>query len=183
MLQSYCDYEHDAIVNYETNHFKNAHGIDKINMIFKDVKDSIYYSKFTPLQKASETLVMGRGNNADKCILLNTLLKNEGFDCCINKVEVIDNSCMFISRTEMPVPWFYVEVEFFGMKMNYDPSFDKSYMRAAGITHRECDKGYDLLGYRFKGKQDLFSIVGKPEKVIGDETFTCMDIDSDLKPA
>lgn len=183
MLQSYCDYEHDVIVNYGTNHFKSFHGIDKINMIFKDVKDSIYYTKFVPMQKASETLVMGRGNNADKCILLNTLLKNEGFDCCIYKVNVFDNSGTFISRTGKPVPWFYVEVEFFGMKINYDPTFDKSYMLATRITHRGSDKGYNFLSYKLKEKEDLFIIAGKPEKVIRDETFICMDIDSDLKPA
>lgn len=183
MLQSCCDYEHDAIVNYGTNHFKNVHGIDKINMIFRNVKDSIYYSKFVPMQKASETLVMGRGNNVDKCILLNTLLKNEGFDCCINKVNVIDNSCTFISGTGEPVPWFYIEVEFFGMKINYDPTFDKGFMRAAGISHCGSEKGYDLLGYKLKRKEDLFTIAGKPEKVIEDEAFICVDSNVDLKLA
>lgn len=183
MLQSYCDYEHDAIVNYDTSHFMNTHGIDKIDLIFKDVKDSINYSRFVPMQSASETLVMGRGNNADKCILLNTLLKNAGFDCCINKVDVIDNSCKLISRTAKPLPWFYIEVEFFGMKISYDPSFDKSYMRAAGITQVKNDKGYGPACYKFNGRQDLFTIVGNPEKVIGDEIFIQMDNNMNFKPA
>lgn len=176
MLQSYCDYDHNAIVNYATNHFKNTHGIDKITLIFKDVKDSIYYSKLIPMQKASETLVMGRGNNADKSILLNTLLKNEGFDCYINKVNVIDNSHIFISKTDNPVPWFYVRVEFFGMRIDFDPTFDKSYMLAAGITHIESKKGYDLSGYKLKGNWELFTIAGDSENEIGDDTFDCMDI-------
>lgn len=175
MLQCYCDYGHDTIVNYETNHFIHVHGIDRINMIFMDVKNSIYYSGLVPIQKASETLVMGRGNNADKCILLYTLLKNEGFDCTIYKANVIDNSNTFISRTGKPVTWFYVGVEFFGMNINFDPSFDKSFMTAAGITNKCINKGYALTGYKFNGDQNLFTVLGKPEKVADDSVFRVLD--------
>jgi hypothetical protein len=183
MLQCYCDYGHDTIVNYETNCFIHVHGIDRINMIFMDVKNSINYSGLAPIQKASETLVMGRGNNADKCILFYTLVKNEGFDCGIYKVNVIDNSNTFISRAGKPVSWFYVGVDFFGMKINFDPSFDKSFMWAAGITNKGMNKGYDLTGYKFNGGQKLFTLTGKPEKVTDDEVFNALDRNFNLKLA
>lgn len=183
MLQCYCDFGHDTIVNYETNHFIHVHGIDRINKIFLDVKNSIYYSVSASVQKASETLVMGRGNNADKSILLYTLLKNEGFDCTIYKAEVIDNSHTFISRTGRPVPWFYVGVEFFGMNINFDPSFDKSFMIAAGITNKCINKGYEITGYKFNGGQDLFTLTGKPEKVTDDKVFGLLDRNFNLKLA
>jgi hypothetical protein len=161
----------------------HVHGMDRINMLFMNVKNSIEYSGFAPMQKASETLVMGRGNNADKCILFYTLLKNGGFNCCIYKVNVIDNSSTFISRTGNPVPWFYVGIEFFGMKINFDPSFDKSYMWAAGITHKSIGKGYELIGYKFNGQQNLFTVVDKPEKVTDDEVFNVINRGLNLKLA
>lgn len=183
MIQSYCDFGHNTLVNYGTNRFMHDHGINRIERIFMDIKNSIYYSGLVPVQKASETLVMGRGNNVDKCILLYTLLKNEGFDCSIYKVDVIDNSNTFISRTGKPMPWYYVGVEFFGMNINFDPSFDKGFMMAAGISNRYNNKSYDLTEYIFDGDKNLFTLAGKPEKVTDDEAFDYADDNLSLKPA
>lgn len=171
MFKFYCDYDHNTIVNYVSNNHTNLYGMDKINKIFWDVKDSIQYSGSASRQKASETLVMGIGNNADKCILLYTLLKNSGFNCSIFKVDIIDNSNIFVSRNNKPIPWFYVEIDFFKMKIIFDPSFDKSFMRAAGITHRSPEKGYGINDYVIKGQQHLFKIVGEPEKVTDDKVM------------
>jgi transglutaminase-like putative cysteine protease len=79
MFHDFCDFDHDTIINYISSQTKGLHGMEKINRIFLDVKNNMYYDGRTPMQKASETLVMGRGNNVDKTILLYTLLRAGGF--------------------------------------------------------------------------------------------------------
>jgi hypothetical protein len=162
MFHDYCDFNHDTIINYISNQTKGLHGMEKINRIFLDIKNNIYYDGSTPIQKASETLVMGRGNNVDKTILLYTLLRAGGFECEIDSACVYDNSKIYISRNNKALPWFYVTVNFFGRKAVLDCSFDKSYMIAAGIFHKGNAKEYNFRDYILKDGNSLFSPVNGP---------------------
>jgi hypothetical protein len=161
MFETYCDGGHDTIINYTASIGKELFGLDKINRIFMDIKNSVYYDCFAPMQCASETLVMGRGNNLDKAILLSTVLKESGFENKINFTYVKDVTNRLFSRSNKPIPWFYVEVEFFGRKMIYDCSFDQSFMRAAGIKHIGQGKDYNFKDYVIDGTRLFIPIEGQ----------------------
>ncbi|HAZ37254.1 MAG TPA: hypothetical protein DEF85_05460 [Clostridiaceae bacterium] len=157
MYMCYCDLNHDAIIN-QMNHYDDVYGVEKLKRIFFDVKNSIYYDTFTSMQRASETLVMGRGNNIDKNILLYTLLKLGEFDCHIKCALVTDNTKRLISRSNKEISWYYVEVSYFGRAIILDASFDSGFMRAAGIECKGNDKDYDFSCYCTNDGRKLFNV-------------------------
>lgn len=163
MFEEYCDSDNEAIINYIDNFYRGLYGIDKIKKIFIDIKNSISYDPFTCEQKASQTLVMSRGNNFDKNILLYTILKMNNFDCKFTYKIVKDNSNIFISRKSNFLPWFYTKINYFGKKIPIDCSFDKSYMRASGIMHYSTRDDYSIEDYTFNGKP-LFTVSSKQPK-------------------
>lgn len=183
MFSNYCDFDHDTIINYISNHVKGIHGVERINRIFIGVKNQIYYDGRAPIQKASETLVMGRGNNIDKTILLYTLLRIGGFECDIDLAYVYDNSKIYITRNNKALPWFYVTVNFFGKKIVLDCSFDKSYMIAAGIMNGGYEKNYDFKNYILRDGRKLFSIANGPVKEIDERILNLLEGTGDFKIA
>lgn len=177
MFEEYCDFDNEAIINYIDNFYRDLYGMDKIKKIFIDIKNSICYDPFSCEQKASQTLVMSRGNNFDKSILLYTMLKMSDFDCKLTYKIVKDNSKLFISRQNNSLPWFYTQINYFGKEIPLDCSFDESYMRASGIMHYGTKKDYSIEDYAFNGKP-LFTISSKQPK---DEIDYMSGIDNLLK--
>lgn len=163
MFEDYCDSYNERIINYINNFYKNLCGNKKIKRIFIDIKNSICYDPFSCEQKASQTLVMSRGNNFDKNILLYTIYKMNDFDCRFTYKVVKDNSKIFISRRNNFFPWFYTEINYFGKKIPLDCSFDKSYMKASGIMHYSTRDDYRIEDYTFNGRP-LFTVSSKQPK-------------------
>lgn len=170
MLISYCDLDHDTIIN-QMNRYDGVYGVEKIKKIFFDVKNSVYYNKLAPMQKASETLVMGRGNNIDKNILLYTLLKAADFKCNIRCAVVMDNTKRLICRYSKEIPWYYVEVDYFGRTIILDASFDNEFMRAAGIVYKGNNKDYDFSYYYTIDGKELFIVIEKMLESKDEEAF------------
>lgn len=173
MIKQYCDINHETIINYLSNLEEGCFGLERIKRLFRDVKDSVYYDCFAPLQKASETLVMGRGNNFDKTVLLHSLLLAGGFDSRINLCYVKDRTKRIISRLDRGIQWYYVEVNFMGRKIELDCSFDKGFMRAAGIINKDTSDNYSIDKY-FADNISLFEILGKPVQ-IDEDNITAYD--------
>lgn len=148
MIMDYIDLRHEALINYADRICKNMYGVQKIKGIFMNVKNTIQYDN-TSLEpmKASETLVMGRGNNFCKTMLLYALLRLNGFQCKVMYMNIIDLSRRIANRNEKAVPWFYVKVNYFGREFRLDCSLDRSYMSAARVTHKSNAMGYDMDHY------------------------------------
>ncbi|MGY0374462.1 hypothetical protein [Clostridium sp. JNZ J1-5] len=158
MFKELCDGEHTVVTNYLNNFNDGAYGINKINMIFKIIKNSIYYDPYCPTQEASETLMEGRGNNLDKNILLYTILKESGFKAKLMYAHVEDNTRHLIARECKIIPWFYVKVDFFGKIITLDCSFEREYMRAAHI--HEFQKNHEeYIGKYYVDNKRLFNII------------------------
>lgn len=166
-LYDYCDYDNGTIINYLDYISKDLSSLKKIEKIFLSVKNSIEYDMFSSIQRASETLVMGRGNNLDKNLLLYVLLKESGFDANIYCANVKDKSKTLINRDNKIIPWYYIKVMYFGKVHVMDCSFDSSYMRAAGIRNYGNYDRYLISDYIYNSDK-LFEVYD--EKCITIET-------------
>lgn len=159
MIDEYCDFNNEIIINFLSN-FNNDYGLTKIKKIYLFVKNKIEYDIFDNMEKSSETLVMRRGNNRDKTLLLYTLLKSCDFDCTVCCAEVKDNSEIFIRRDKKSFCWFYIKVNYFGRNIELDCSFDKEYLRVTSIKNVEQNDNYFIESYLI-GNKKLFDIINK----------------------
>lgn len=147
MLDYYCDFKNEKIINYVGMISEEYFGLDLIKKVYTYVKNSIYYDPFSKEQKASETLVLGRGDNFSKNILLYTMLKALNFHCYLEEERVKDNTRKLISRKDEVVKWYFVKLVFFNRDIAMDPSFDKSYIRAARIENKCKYDEFYIEGY------------------------------------
>lgn len=159
MIDKYCDFDNEVIINFLSN-FSNEYGLNKIKRIYLFVKNNVEYDAFANMEKASETLVMRRGNNRDKTLLLYTLLKGCDIDCKICYAEVKDNSEIFIRRDKKSFQWFYIKLNYFGRNIELDCSFDREYLRVTSIKNIEQNDNYYIDNYQIENKK-LFDIINK----------------------
>lgn len=162
----YCDINHEVIVNYLSNLPKEVYGLNKISNIFLNVKNNIIYDEDEEIQNASETLVMGYGNNLNKSILLYTLLEGAGFKCDLVKIKVKSSLRAFKDMGQI-FPWYYVKLDFVNGDICLDATFNKIFMRAWNIKNRSKHMNYSIEFY-YVGDEKLFNIVGKEELVRDD---------------
>lgn len=178
MLKYYSGLNNEKLVNYAADLTENIHGVVKIKKIFNAIKNRIEFEcESTDFQTSEDTLVMGRGNNFSKNMLLYSILKISDVDCDIRIKYVVDNTFIFSHEINV-LPWFYVNVNYFGKDIELDCSFDKEFMNAAGIFHKESKLDYDIENYfNFKGK--IFKIITN-EDIILDDNMLKKIIDNKL---
>jgi hypothetical protein len=105
MLSHYSELNNENLINYAANLTEDTYGIFQINKIFNDIKNTIEFDLTSQkFQNASETYVMGRGNNFSKNMLLYSILKINDIDCSIKFKYVIDNTSIF-SHKSVKFPW------------------------------------------------------------------------------
>lgn len=131
----YTDIEKEVLINFATNTTVGLSGIKEINRLFSEVKEHVFYENSIKLQKASETQVLGGGNNFSKNILLYSLLKICGYHCDLKYYYVKDATGKICSKGLKAYPWFFVIVDFCGTTISLDSSFNKEYMKAMEITY------------------------------------------------
>jgi len=131
----YADIEKEVLINFATNTTVGLSGIKEINRLFSEVKEHVFYENSIKLQKASETQVLGGGNNFSKNILLYSLLKICGYHCDLKYYYVKDTTGKICSKGLKAYPWFFVTVDFCGTTISLDGSFNKEYMKAMEIAY------------------------------------------------
>jgi len=131
----YTDIEKEVLINFATNTTVGLSGIKEINRLFLEVKEHVFYENSIKLQKASETQVLGGGNNFSKNILLYALLKICGYHCDLKYYYVKDATGKICGKGLKAYPWFFVTVDFCGTTIRLDSSFNKEYMKAMEITY------------------------------------------------
>ena len=158
MFSKYIDLDNEALINHSARLAENSHGILLINKIYMNTKNYTNYVPNNVLQKASETLVMGRGNNFSKNILLYTLLKICGFDCDLKYKYIVDNTKVIACRNNIKIPWFYVHVNYIDKKLELDCSLDRAYQKSVGVVWDENDMEYGVEKYMVNNKR-AFTLV------------------------
>ncbi|WP_032123324.1 hypothetical protein [Clostridium amazonitimonense] len=154
MIEKYCDIDNERIINYASKFSQNYSGIYLINRIYIDIKNFIYYDPYIyKEEKASETLVMGRGDNKRKNILLYTVFKSLNFNCELKTVRVKDLSNKIIARQNEVLDWFYVFLDFMGKKINLEPTFDTNYMRSIRFTDKNIFGEFNAEKYYVEEKR------------------------------
>ncbi len=184
MCYIYCDTNNEKIIKYVREISKKYSDIDLINRVYFDIKNSIYYDPYSNYQKASETLVMGRGDNFSKNVLFYTLMKSLGFESYIENVRVKDNTMRLISRKNTIVNWSYVRIVLFGENIVLDVSFDKMHLIATQIKCKskfgqfsaedyyvEDKRLFELIPFKISKQNDLFE--NNELKLVN--TKICMD--------
>ena len=167
MLKNYMDVEHEALIRYVDRNSMDVNGIQRVMRIFSNVRNSVEYDNTTVIiQRASETLVMRRGNNASKNVLLCAVLKLNGFNCDVRYRYISDNTKGIAFRVEKIVPWFYVHVNYMGKEIELDCSLDKSFMCAVRVWHKGRDNDYSMKDY-YRADGQAFEILSE-EKSIDD---------------
>ena len=147
MFSKYIDLENETLINHCARLSENSHDISLIYKIYMNTKNYTNYVPNNVLQKASETLVMGRGNNFSKNILLFSLLKINGFECELKYKYIVDNSKVIACRNNIIIPWFFVHVNYLGKNLELDCSLDGAYQKAAGVAFDENDMEYSVEKY------------------------------------
>lgn len=150
MINKFMDMEHEALIRYVNRLNEDVDGIQRIINIFMKLKNEVMYDSIKKSEQlASETLVMGYGNNFSKNNLLCAVLQLTGYECELRYKNVTDNTRWLFSRNRKAIPWYYVSVNYFGKVLNLDCSFDRSFMNAAGIVHKGDKLTYELENYYF----------------------------------
>lgn len=158
MFSKYADLENDTLINQSSVLAENSYGISLIFKIYMNTKNYINYVPNNILQEASETLVMGRGNNFSKNILLYSLIKISGFDCDLKYKYIVDNTKVIACRNNNIIPWFYVCVNYLGKKFEMDCSLDRAYQKSAGVAFDGNYMEYNVEKYMVNNKS-AFSLV------------------------
>lgn len=162
MTNKFMDMDHDALVRYINRLNEDADGIQRALNIFIRLKNEIMYDSIKKSEQfASETLVMGRGNNFSKNNLLCTILQLSGYDCQLRYKKVIDNTKWLFSRNGKAIPWYYVRVDYNGTAVNLECSFDRSFMSAAGIVQKRDKLDYELENY-YVANGRVFDVINDP---------------------
>jgi len=160
MFTKFIDLNNDTLIKHAASLIENVKGSEQIQKIYIDVKSSIAYVPDNLLQKASETLVTGRGNNFSKNILLYSLMKINGFDCELRYKYVIDITKAITCTNNSLIPWFYVYVNYLGREIFLDCSFDSSFQRAVGVTVLGDKINHSIEKYFLDG-QRAFKVFNK----------------------
>jgi len=147
MFSKYADLDNETLINHSAALCENSHGTSLIYKIYMNTKNFIDYIPNNVLQNASETLVMGRGNNFSKNMLLFALLKISGFECELKYKYIVDNSKVIACRNNIIIPWFYVHVNYLGKNLGLDCSIDSSYQKSAGVALDGNDMEYSVEKY------------------------------------
>lgn len=163
MFSKYADLDNETLINHSARLAENCHGISLIFKIYMNTKNYINYVPNNVLQRASETLVMGRGNNFSKNILLYSLLKISGFDCELDYKYVVDNTKIIACRNNINIPWFYVELNYLGKKLKMDCSLDGAYQKSAGVVLDGDDMDYSVEKYIVNNKRAFTLVSTKTE--------------------
>ncbi|WMJ79370.1 hypothetical protein RBU49_10760 [Clostridium sp. MB40-C1] len=168
MIEYYSELNNEQLINYGANIIENVHGVFQINKMFNDIKNKIEFDMESyDFETASETLIMGRGNNFSKNMLLYSILKINDIDCKLKLKYVMDKSFVF-SHESTYIPWFYVDVNYFGKRLELDCSFDKEFMNTVGIFHKDTKFNYKLENYfNFKGR--VFEVITSEGITLTDE--------------
>lgn len=167
MDERYCDFNNGKIINYISEFKDKYYGVDLIKRVYMDIKNSIYYDPYSKEQKASETLVMRRGDSFSKNVLLYTVLKSLEFKCTLETVRVKDNTNKFISRKKEPIDWFYISIDFFGRSINLDCAFDKDHVRALKLISKGDFGEFSVDSYYIEGEK-LFEVIDKKTTILCD---------------
>jgi hypothetical protein len=156
------DMDHEALIRYVNRLNEDVNGIQRIINIFMKLKNDVMYDSIKKSEQlASETLVMGYGNNFSKNNLLCAVLQMKGYECQLKYKNVTDNTNWVFSRNRKVIPWYYVSVDYFGKVLNLDCSFDRSFMSAARIVHKGDKLDYELENYYFIDGS-VFEVVNDP---------------------
>ena len=147
MFSKYIDLENETLINHCARLSENSHDISLIYKIYMNTKNYTNYVPNNVLQKASETLVMGRGNNFSKNILLYTLLKISGFDCDLKYQYIVDITKAIACSNNINIPWFYVHVNYLGKSLKMDCSLDGAYQKSVGAVFDGNDMEYSIEKY------------------------------------
>jgi hypothetical protein len=164
MTNKFMDMEHEALIRYVNRLDEDVDGIQRIINIFMKLKNEVMYDSIKKSEQlASETLVMGYGNNFNKNNLLYTVLQLTGYECELRYKNVTDNTKWLFSRNGKVIPWYYVHVDYLGKVLNLDCSFDRSFMSAARIAHKGDKLDYELENYYFADGR-VFEVSNEPFK-------------------
>jgi len=147
VFSKYADLDNETLINHSAALAENSYGTSLIYKIYMNTKNYINYVPNNVLQKASETLVMGRGNNFGKNILLYSLLKISGFDCELKYKYIVDNTKVIACTNNNIIPWFYVHVNYLGKNFELDCSLDGAYQKSAGVVLDGNDMEYSIEKY------------------------------------
>lgn len=158
MFEELCDGKQTIVINYLNEFNDKIYGMYKINKIHKKIKNFIYFDQHSAVQKASETLINGRGNNLSKNILLYTILKEYEFKVTLMCSIVEDNTNYLICKLNKRIPWFYIKVDFFGKIITLDCTFEREYMRAACIREIEKNSKEEYIERYYVDNKKLFIV-------------------------
>jgi hypothetical protein len=164
MTNKFMDMEHEALLRYVNRLNEDVDGIQRIINIFMKLKNEVMYDSIKKSEQlASETLVMGCGNNFNKNNLLCTVLQLTGYECELQYKNVTDNTKWLFSRNGKAIPWYYVHVDYLGKVLNLDCSFDRNFMNAARIVNKGDKLTYELENYYFVDGR-VFEVLNDPFK-------------------
>lgn len=164
MTNIFMDINHEALIRYVNRIDENSTGIQRIINIFMKLKNEIMYDSIKKSdQLASETLVMGYGNNFSKNNLFCAILKLSGYESELIYKNVKDNTKWLFSRKGMVIPWYYVNVNYYGKELKLDCSFDGGFMRGAKIVYKGDKLDYCLENYHF-AEGRVFEVISEPLK-------------------
>ncbi len=150
MTNKFMDLEHEALTRYLNRLDQDFTGLQRIMHIFMKLKNEILYDSIkVSEQLASETLVMGLGNNFSKNNLLCAVLQLAGYECELKYKNVLDNTKWLFSRNGKVIPWYFVSVNYSEKILTLDCSFDRGFMNAAGIVYKGDKSDYGLENYFF----------------------------------
>ena len=162
MTNKFMDMDNEALVRYISRLEEDFVGVQRIMHIFIKLKNEIMYDTIKKTeQPASETLVMGYGNNFNKNNLLCAVLQLADYQCELRYKNVKDNTKWLFSRNSKIIPWYYVKVNYYGTVINLDCSFDRRFMNAARIVYQGDKVDYRLEDFHFEGGK-LFEVVSDP---------------------
>lgn len=165
MISDYLDIEHEALTRYLDRIGVKVNGIQRIIAIFTNIKNSIEYNNNTDVfQKASETLVIGSGNNFSKNILLCAVLRLSGFNCNIRYRYVHENERKIVYIKKEILPWFYVVINYMSKDIELDCSLNKEFMSAARVWYVGDEFDFKIDQYYCNEKQ-AFEILSEEKKI------------------
>jgi hypothetical protein len=131
MTNKFMDINHESLIRYVNRLDEDFTGVQRIMYIFIKLKNEVMYDTIKKTEQlASETLVMGYGNNFSKNNLLCAVLQLAGYECELRFKNVKDNTNWLFSRKGKVIPWYYVSVNYYGKVLNLDCSFDRGFMSA-----------------------------------------------------
>jgi hypothetical protein len=161
MTNKFMDIKHEALIRYLNRLDEDFTGVQRIMHIFIKLKNEVMYDSIKKNgQLASETLIMGHGNNFSKNNLLCAILQLAGYECELRYKNVKDTTKWLFSKNGKVIPWYYVIVNYHENVLKLDCSFDRGFMSAARIVYNGDKLDYGLENYYFNEGQ-IFEVVSE----------------------